>query len=112
MRCSCGSRLTPRSLIGAGPAQSWLMANHRHEAAELQRVGLAQAIDEDPEARALALLQGVEAGTALAAKSMIWNGARLAAVRAGLDAETAAFRKLIGRQETLSRMTEFLQSTG
>jgi len=99
-------------LIGAGPAQSWLLANHRHEAAELQRLGLVQAIDADPEARALALLQGVETGTALETKQMIWNGARLAAVRAGLDAETAAFRKLIGRQETLSRMTEFLQSTG
>ncbi|MEW2912656.1 enoyl-CoA hydratase/isomerase family protein [Leisingera sp. JC11] len=99
-------------LIGAGPAQSWLMANHRHEAAELQQLGLVQAVDADPEARAAALLADVDGGAALAAKSVIWNGARLTAVRAGLDAETAAFRELIGRQETLSRMAGFLQSTG
>ena len=99
-------------LIGAGPAQSWLMANHRYGAMELRRLGLVQAIDADPEARALALLDGIEAASALAAKSIIWNDARLASVRAGLDAETAAFRKLIVRQETLSRMTEFLHSTG
>ncbi|MBY6068522.1 enoyl-CoA hydratase/isomerase family protein [Leisingera aquaemixtae] len=99
-------------LTGAGPAQSWLMANHRFGALELQRLELVQAVDADPETRALALLGGIETESALAAKSMIWNDARLDGVRAGLDAETAAFRKLIGRQETLSRMTEFLHSNG
>ncbi|WP_084299581.1 enoyl-CoA hydratase/isomerase family protein [Leisingera caerulea] len=99
-------------LIGARPAQSWLMANCRRDAAELQRLGLVQAVDADPETRALALLAGIDAGSALAAKSIIWNSPRLTAVRAGLDAETAAFRKLIGRQETLLRMTDFLHSTG
>lgn len=99
-------------LIGAGQAQGWLMANHRRGAADLQRLGLVQAVDADPETRAAALLAGVDAGSALAAKAMIWNGPRLAGVRAGLDAETAAFRSLIGRQETLSRMAEFLHSTG
>jgi 2-(1,2-epoxy-1,2-dihydrophenyl)acetyl-CoA isomerase len=99
-------------LIGAAPAQGWLLANTRHGAAELMRLGLVQAIDDEPETRALALLAGVEAGTALAAKQVIWNGTRRASLRAGLDAETAAFRELIGRQETLSRMKQFLQPTG
>lgn len=99
-------------LIGAAPAQGWLLANTRHGAAELMRLGLVQAVDDDPEARARALLAGVEAGTALSAKQLIWNGTRRAGLRAGLDAETAAFRKLIGRQETLSRMKQFLQPNG
>lgn len=99
-------------LIGAGPAQSWLMANHRHDAAQLQRLGLVQVVDADPEARAAALMADIDTGSALAAKSMVWNGDRLARVRAGLDAEAAAFRRLIGRQETLSRMKQFLTPTG
>lgn len=99
-------------LIGAGPAQGWLMANCRHGAGELQRLGLVQAVDADPEARAAELLGSIDTGSALAAKSLVWNSERLARVRAGLDAETAAFRTLIGRQGTLSRMAKFLQSTG
>ena len=36
-------------LIGAGPAQSWLMTNQRHHAEALERLALVQAIDADPE---------------------------------------------------------------
>lgn len=99
-------------LIGAGPAQSWLMTNQRHHAEALERLALVQAIDADPEARALTLLDGVETGTALTTKSLIWTEAARARVRLALDAEAVAFRNLIGRQETLSRMTKFLQPTG
>ncbi|WP_112323700.1 enoyl-CoA hydratase/isomerase family protein [Oceanibium sediminis] len=98
--------------IGAAQAQGWLMANHRHGADELLRLGLVQAIDAAPEAKALALLGAVETGTALVTKAIIWNGPRRAEVRAGLDAETAAFLDLIGRPETLSRMKQFLQPGG
>ncbi|MCG7493270.1 enoyl-CoA hydratase/isomerase family protein [Thalassobius sp. Cn5-15] len=95
-------------LIGAGPAQGWLHANLRHEADQLLALGLVQAVDDAAEDRALALLDGTDAGTALATKTMIWTAERRARVRAGLDAETAAFRRLITRQQTLARMTSFL----
>lgn len=99
-------------LIGAAQARSWLMANHRHAAPDLLRLGLIQAIDADPETKALSLLDCVEAGSALAAKSVLWTDARRADLRSGLNAEATAFRALIGRQETLARMAEFLQPTG
>ncbi|MES0864306.1 enoyl-CoA hydratase/isomerase family protein [Ruegeria sp. SCPT10] len=99
-------------LIGTGHAQSWLMTNARHGADRLETMGLVQAVDADPEMRALAELGGIETGSALATKSMIWTEARRATVQAGLDAEAAGFQKLIGRQETLSRMAVFLQETG
>lgn len=95
-------------LIGAGPAQGWLHANLRHDADQLLALGLVQAVDDAAEERALALLEGTDAGTALATKAMIWTDERRARVRAGLDAETAAFRRLITRQDTLTRMAAFL----
>ncbi|NDW53884.1 enoyl-CoA hydratase/isomerase family protein [Aliiroseovarius sp. PrR006] len=107
-----GWTATLPELIGVGPVQGWLLANHRHATDALAQLGLVHAVDADPEARALALLDEVETGFALATKSMLWNDTRRSAVRAALDAETSAFRTLIGRQEVLSRMTQFLQSTG
>ncbi|WP_422047935.1 enoyl-CoA hydratase/isomerase family protein [Shimia sp.] len=105
------SALLPE-LIGVGPAQSWLMANHRQGVTELMRLGLVQAVDDTPEVRAMDLLAAVDTGAALASKALLWNDARRAAVRAGLSAETEAFRKLIGRKETLARMQKFFQPTG
>jgi 2-(1,2-epoxy-1,2-dihydrophenyl)acetyl-CoA isomerase len=88
------------------------MANHRHGGEALMQLGLVQSVDEAPEERALALLEHVEIGSALATKSLIWTPERRARVRAALDAETKAFRTLIGRPEVLARMTQFLQPTG
>lgn len=99
-------------LIGTGPARGWLQANTRHQAEDLLRLGLVQAVDNDPETRARALLDAVETGTARAIKVLLWTKARKAAVRAGLDAETDAFVDLIARPETLSRMTAFLKPDG
>lgn len=107
-----GWTATLPELIGAGAAQSWLMANHRHGGEALMQLGLVQSVDEAPEERALALLDHVEIGSALATKSLIWTNERRARVRAALDAETKAFRTLIGRPEVLARMTQFLQPTG
>ncbi len=99
-------------LIGCGPARGWLMANTRHMATDLQRLGLVQCIDDNPETQALQMLDTIDAGSAIATKSMIWHEARLTRLRAGLEAETEAFRNLIARPETLSRMAQFLQPTG
>jgi len=96
-------------LVGAGLARSWVMANRRNEAVELERIGLVDAIDAEPEQRACAMLAELDTGTALATKAVIWNSDRRAAVEAQLDAEAAAFQSLIGRPETLERMRTFLQ---
>lgn len=101
--------LLPR-LIGHGPARSWLLANQRQGAQDLMRLGLVQAVDEEPEAAARTLLSAVDTGTALATKSIMWSAKQQ--IRADLDAETAAFRQLITRPETLNHMRAFLQPIG
>lgn len=97
-------------LIGGGHARGWLNSNHRFSAAKLCQLGLVQAVDSEPEAQALAMLDQMDVGSALATKSLLWNESMLADVQQGLEAETSAFDNLIGRQETLSRMEQFLQS--
>ncbi len=99
-------------LIGGAAARSWLLANQRQGADDLLRLGLVQAVDDVPEKCARDLLNTVETGTALASKSIIWNDKRRAVLKAGLDAETEAFRTLIGRPETFDRMRDFLQPIG
>ncbi|MEE2945784.1 MAG: enoyl-CoA hydratase/isomerase family protein [Pseudomonadota bacterium] len=99
-------------LIGTGHARGWLMSNHRYDAAKLHELGLVQAVDSDPDAQALTLLDQLDVGSALATKSLLWNARTLAEVQQGLGAETSAFENLIGRPETLSRMERFLQTAG
>lgn len=96
-------------LVGAGLARSWVMSNRRQQAPDLERLGLVDAVDPEPEERAIALLTELDTGTALATKAVIWNADRRATVKAQLDAEAAAFQSLIGRPETLERMRSFLQ---
>lgn len=98
--------------IGLSPAHQWLLTNHRCDAHEAVAKGLAQAVDTDPEALALTLLERIEIGSGLAAKSLLWDAVRRKRVRARLDAEAAAFQRLIGREETKTRMTSFLSATG
>jgi len=98
--------------IGVGPAQGWLLANQRHEATDLQRIGLVQAVDETPETKLLTMFAEMETDSTLATKSILWNENSRARIREGLDAETSAFLSLIERQETLSRMEQFLKQSG
>jgi 2-(1,2-epoxy-1,2-dihydrophenyl)acetyl-CoA isomerase len=99
-------------LIGGANARGWVMANHRHGAEQLTSLGLVQAVDQNPEMRAMALLTDIDIGTAISTKSLFWRDAGRAHVKTRLDAETEAFRALIGRPETLTKMQDFLQPSG
>ncbi|WP_170424118.1 enoyl-CoA hydratase/isomerase family protein [Ruegeria arenilitoris] len=99
-------------LIGGANASGWIMANHRKGSEQLKGLGLVQAVDPDPETRAAKLLAEIDTGTALATKSLFWDDKRRAVVKTRLEAETEAFRALIGRPETLTKMQEFLQHGG
>ena len=99
-------------LIGSANARGWIMANHRQGSEQLKGLGLVQVIDPEPETRAAKLLAEIDTGTALAAKSLFWDDKRRAVVKTRLEAETEAFRALIGRPETLTKMQEFLQHGG
>jgi 2-(1,2-epoxy-1,2-dihydrophenyl)acetyl-CoA isomerase len=94
--------------IGAGAAQDWLLSDARASAADLVQAGLAREVHEAPEERAAEMLAGMRIAPALAAKRLIWDGARMAALTARLEAETRAFRALIGRPETREGMARFL----
>ena len=72
------------------------------------QAGLAREVHEAPEERAAEMLAGMRIAPALAAKRLIWDGARMAALTARLEAETRAFRALIGRPETREGMARFL----
>lgn len=98
--------------IGAGRAQAWLLSNRRLSAAEAVAAGLAEAVDPEPEARALALLDRGDAGAAIAAKALVWDGPRRAEVTRRLAAETAAFLDRIDRPEVRAGMARFLDSRG
>ena len=99
-------------LIGLAPARSWLLANQRQCANDLVRLGLAQGMADDPQALALCLLDAVETGTALAAKSMLWNDTCRGHVQTALEQESIAFRTLISRRETQRRMETFCKQQG
>lgn len=94
--------------IGAGAAQRWLMSDKRKDALALESAGLANDISDAPEDRALELFGAMSVEAALAAKALIWDKPRCAAVAARLDAETRAFRALIGQPATRARMAAFL----
>ena len=94
--------------IGAGPARDWLRDDTRHGAAGLQALGLVAAVDPAPEARALALMDGLNPGAALAAKALIWDAARRAQVGQRLAAETEAFLARISTADTRAGMARFV----
>ena len=94
--------------IGAGAAQDWLLSDARASARDLVQAGLAREVQDAPEDRAAEMLAGMRIAPALAAKRLIWDGARVAALTARLEAETRAFRALIGRPETREGMARFL----
>lgn len=94
--------------IGAGAALAWLAGNRRHGAGDLVALRLAAAADSTPEDRAAALLAASDPASRRAARALVWDADRIAAVRRRLDAETAAFLDLIGRPETRDRMAAFL----
>ena len=97
--------------IGAGPAAAALMLNRRIGADEARALGLATELGDDPSAitaRWRATLDGHRAGAMATAKALIWSAPRLARVRAGLDAEQAAFVARIEDEETKLGMRDFL----
>lgn len=98
--------------IGAGAAAGLQLTNRRLDAAAAQAMGLAAAVDADPEARALALLSDVNIDSAKATKRLIWDRARLRLVEARLKAETTAFRARIAQPDTVAGMARFLETSG
>lgn len=98
--------------VGAGAALRWLHANHRLGAGDAVAKGLADAVDPEPEARALALLGAGDTGARLAAKALVWDGPRRAEVARRLAAETVAFVGRIERPEVHAGMARFLDGRG
>lgn len=98
--------------IGAGRTQAWLLSNRRLAAPEAVAAGLAEAVDPEPEARALALLDRGDTGAALATKALVWDASRRAEVARRLAAETDAFLDRIGRPEVRAGMARFLGGRG
>lgn len=98
--------------IGAGAAASLQLANRRLDAPAAQIMGLAVAVDDDPEARALALLSEMNIEAAKATKRLVWDKARLKLAEARLKAETAAFRARIAQPDTVAGMAQFLERSG
>lgn len=94
--------------IGAGAAARWLANDDKVTASALKGLALANAVDPEPEAAAFQMLCRLDVEAALAAKALIWDFERLAGVRRRLAAETAAFRDMIGRDSTRSKMARFL----
>lgn len=97
--------------IGAGRAMSWLAQDCRADAGALCGLGLAAAADPDPEAALDGLLSGLNPGALAAAKPLLWDAARLEALRRRLDAETQAFLERIECPGTLAGMRAFLSPT-
>lgn len=93
--------------IGAGRALSWQLENRRISANEAVSLGLAACISDDPETTALDIIAGKDISACLAAKALIWDAPRRAMVAQRLASETAMFRNLIQRDETLTRITRF-----
>lgn len=91
--------------IGAGRALSWLAQDQRVTAKGLVSLGLAEALNETPEE--IALSDG-ERGSLQTAKRLVWDAARLAQIKARLQAETDAFLHQIEQPETLEGMNRFL----
>lgn len=98
--------------IGAGAAAALQLANRRLDAVAARDIGLAMAVDADPEARALALLSEMNIEAAKATKRLIWDEARLHRVQMRLHAETDAFRARIGQPDTVAGMAGFLERAG
>lgn len=98
--------------IGAGPASEWLQSDHRLSAQALCDRGLASAMSDTPEERAVDLAANAEIGARLAAKALIWDEARRADINRRLEAETAAFLERIEKPETALGMSRFLERIG
>ncbi len=98
--------------IGAGAAQGWLTSDRRETAEALVRLGLAHEIADDPLQAALARVQERDLDALCEIKALIWDAPRLEAVKARLEAETAAFRRRIVTPQTRARMQGFLSGTG
>jgi len=98
--------------IGAGAAQGWLTSDRRETAEGLVRLGLAHEIADDPPRAALARMQELDPGALCEIKALVWDAPRLEAVKARLEAETAAFRRRIVTPQTRERMQGFLSGKG
>lgn len=94
--------------IGAGAAGDWLLSDRRLGAEDLVRIGLAREVHEHPETRAAQVLADLNPAPGLAVKRLIRDRARREALAARLEAETQAFRALIGQPETRAGMARFL----
>lgn len=98
--------------VGAGRALAWQLSNQRITAQEAVTCGLAAGISDDPETAVMARIAGKDMAACLATKAMIWDAPRRALVADRLAAETAEFRRLIQRDETLRRITQFQNGQG
>jgi 2-(1,2-epoxy-1,2-dihydrophenyl)acetyl-CoA isomerase len=99
-------------ILGARRALAAQLLNRRIGAAEAVALGLAEeAAEDDPAGAAQVLLARLDAhvpGAMIAAKRLVWDGERLAALERRLAAEQAAFAARIGSAEAREGMRRFL----
>ncbi len=100
--------------IGAARAVAVQALNRRIEAREALGLGLATEVVA-PDAldaavsRTVGTLRTKERKSLTAARRLVWDAARRAAVAARLEAEREAFRALVGRLEVAERMKAFVE---
>ncbi len=94
--------------IGVTQSLNWLLDDRRVGAEALVRLGLGAAVDPEPEVALEAMLEQGSIQMRMAAKRLIWDDARRAALEERLGAETAAFEERIDAPETKEGMKRFL----
>lgn len=94
--------------IGAGAAAHWLMQDRRLTGPDLVAFRLADTCSSAPEDTVTQQCDQGRIEARLAAKALIWDAPRKAALRARLDRETDAFLDRIDKPETLEGMAAFL----
>lgn len=105
-------------LAGARAALAWQLQNTRIDAAQALRLGLADRVVPAPDLDAAArdmladLAAAADPGALIAAKRLVWDDARLAALKARLAAEQAAFLDRIALPSTRAGMARFLSRNG
>ena len=87
--------------------------NRRIKAKEAKRLGLVQAVVDEPDLDDViagweAEISDKSAATILSTRRLIWDEARVGRIEAGLAAEKREFLRLIGKPETRAGMQRFL----
>jgi 2-(1,2-epoxy-1,2-dihydrophenyl)acetyl-CoA isomerase len=101
--------------IGAAKASEIQLLNHRIDASEALRLGLASALGDDMEledivSRWVEVLAAKERESLATTRRLIWDAPRRGLVSARLDAEREAFVALVTRPVVAERIATFIEA--